>query len=169
MFLHRPLYGTVNLHSNCTDGSAGAFWVVAETARAPLTLTVADAPVDSQLTLEAKTSWAPASVALPPTYEGRFDLRTNLFFIPELSWRGGVKDPAGFDRQLDLNYERPSRSVHTGSVAWRGSSGGGAKRGRVIVSTMGERVKLTLGGLVDHYRDSLVCAAMLRFFDRRCE
>ncbi|KAF9494205.1 hypothetical protein BDN71DRAFT_1393660 [Pleurotus eryngii] len=123
-----------------TEGSVGGVYgVEAFTSNAPLNINFPTAPVDSTLSLDAKTSNAGADVSLHPTYEGRFELVSSLF-APVVE-KSTVNDPSGRGRERTIQYSSLNRGVLSGKVQWAGSD---KSDGRVLVKSSNAKVTLKL-------------------------
>lgn len=109
----RKITASISLVSD--EKTGGRFGITAATADAPCKLTVPAAPVDCILNLAGTTSNAPASVALPPAYEGSFKLTTTLA-PPKLTVLD-VKDPSGKGRKRDVEQKLVGDELD-GSVVW---------------------------------------------------
>ncbi|KAF8627774.1 hypothetical protein AX17_006139 [Amanita inopinata Kibby_2008] len=110
--------------------NGGDFNVIATTSNSPLRLTFPFAPLDSKLTLHAKTRNSPLQVSLHPTYEGGFKV-SSTNFRPSVVVKPGIDDPAGEGRERDVRISDQRNQV-SGSVSW---SGEGKQRGNVDVAT----------------------------------
>ncbi|KAL4259465.1 hypothetical protein AB1N83_008607 [Pleurotus pulmonarius] len=114
-----PIRSFINLlRSEESPFAGGIYHIETITSNAPLSVDFPVAPVNSTLSLDGKTSNAPATVSLHPTYEGRFKLITSLF-TPVLE-KSSVDDPSGRGRERSIE-SRSSRGVLSGRVQWRGS------------------------------------------------
>ncbi|KAG9221279.1 hypothetical protein CCMSSC00406_0008886 [Pleurotus cornucopiae] len=123
-----------------TEGSVGGVYdVEAFTSNAPLNINFPTAPVDSTLSLDAKTTNAGADVSLHPTYEGRFELVSSLF-APVVE-KSTVNDPSGRGRERTIQYSSLNRGVLSGKVQWAGSD---KSDGRVLVKSSNAKVTLKL-------------------------
>ena len=67
---------------------------------------------------DARTALSPAHVVLHPAYEGTFDARSSVFFVPEVRWPGGEADPAGRGRRRSVTTEHVGRSEVRGGTVW---------------------------------------------------
>lgn len=112
----------------------GAFNVTTTTSNGPLAVDFPASPVDSKLTLSAKTSNSPAYVSLNPAYEGIFKLQTSPWFKAEVNVDKDVVDPSGKDRKRNVVIKDVVRGSLSGSVNWDGEDGREAE-GVVDVST----------------------------------
>ncbi|KAF4589929.1 hypothetical protein EYR38_009224 [Pleurotus pulmonarius] len=93
-----PIRSFINLlRSEESPFAGGIYHIETITSNAPLSVDFPVAPVNSTLSLDGKTSNAPATVSLHPTYEGRFKLITSLF-TPVLE-KSSVDDPSGRGRE----------------------------------------------------------------------
>jgi hypothetical protein len=131
-----PLISNITLVSTGSEGTGGEFVVEAHTSNAPLEVRFSDAPVDSVLQLSAKSSNAPVSVGLHPTYEGTFSLKSSIF-RPRVDVDEGVEDPKGEGRDRKIDFNAVGKDVK-GSVRWveeDGDDDGFEKRGCVELVT----------------------------------
>jgi hypothetical protein len=119
-------------------GQAGTFHIRAHTLNAPLQAEIASAPLDSVLTVDAKTSNRVASVALPSTYEGSFEVVTSNAPATFERVNPGARDPAC---ERDETCSGRSRSVRA-TAAKRSSVAGtaywdqkNADRGKVSLTS----------------------------------
>ncbi|KAF4598791.1 hypothetical protein EYR38_007199 [Pleurotus pulmonarius] len=123
-----------------TEGSSGGVYdVEAFTSNAPLDINFPTAPVDSTLSLDAKTSNGGAEVSLHPTYEGRFELVSSLF-APSVE-KSAVSDPSGRGRERTIQYTSLNKGILSGNVQWTGSD---ESDGRVLVKSSNAKVTLKL-------------------------
>jgi len=113
------------------------------TSNGPLAVDFPAAPVDSKLTLHAKTSNSPVSVSLNPAYEGTFNLQTSSWFKAEANVDKGVVDPSGKDRKRNVVIENTGRGSLSGRVNWDGDKGHEVE-GTAYVSTSNFYVRLNL-------------------------
>jgi hypothetical protein len=116
--INAPIDASVSLYSSTNTG--GRFSVSATNARSPIIVYFPVAPVDSTLFLDAKTSLAPATVALHQTYEGTFSLATSLN-RPSLKYSDNVDDPANRGRHRAVKILSQSGGHMDGTVAWHPS------------------------------------------------
>ncbi|KAJ6576462.1 hypothetical protein DFH09DRAFT_914485, partial [Mycena vulgaris] len=101
-----------------SSGTGGNFRVKTDNSNGPLTTQVVSCPVDGVLSLEAKTSNSPASVTLPPTYEGGFTLTTSNAGADVRRLAPNEQDPAGQGRQRVLEMKKATGSKSAGAVYW---------------------------------------------------
>jgi hypothetical protein len=134
-----PIDGRVSLTT--ASGSGGEFRVDAQTVNAPLSLTYADSPLDSQLNSKASTVNAPVVVHLHSAFEGSFSVGSSIIG-PSLE-KHSVEDPAGEGRKRRITTSR-SRGHIQGSVRWVGGEHGIGGSGSVEVSTALSPAKLIL-------------------------
>ena len=139
----RNIDGVIGLYSNTTDATDGRFRVTAHTTHAPVSLHFVDAPVDSHLAADARTTFSPATVILHPTFEGTFDLSTSRFFTPEVRSPGNIEDPAGRGRSRVVRTEHVGQGVVKGGAAWGSVDPTG--KGEVVVQTSFSKVRLDIG------------------------
>ncbi|KAF8959957.1 hypothetical protein BDZ97DRAFT_1761106 [Flammula alnicola] len=133
---------TVNLSSS--SGEGGSFDVSTTTTNSPVYVTFPDAPVDSNLLLEAKTTNSPAKVFLHPTYEGSFDLQTSSVFRSELNVHHDVTDPSGKERKRDVQINTVGRGHTHGSVKWVEEDKKHESAGAVVIRTTNSPAVLDL-------------------------
>ena len=125
------------------SGSGGNYSILAQTSFSKLTLSFPSSPLNSSLSLNARTSLAPVDVSLHPTYEGTFTLDTSLIlFGANVLVDEGVRDPAGEGRKRNVELRKGSGGGHVeGWVAWGVSEEG---RGNVKLETVLARANLRL-------------------------
>ncbi|KAJ6578912.1 hypothetical protein DFH09DRAFT_349821 [Mycena vulgaris] len=121
-----------------TTGKAGNFGLKATTSNGRLTTRITSAPLDSVLTLEARTSNSQASVALPVTYEGSLGLYTSNSAANIQRVDSHEKDPAC---KAKTDCKSRTRVIETtlvtkgraeGSVYWERKN---SKRGNVTLKS----------------------------------
>ncbi|KAK2467427.1 hypothetical protein APHAL10511_000662 [Amanita phalloides] len=122
-----------------TDSTGGDFEIVATTSNSPLRVRIREAPLDSKLSLNAKSSNSPVDVVLHPAFEGDFEVST-VHFWPSVSVNSAARDPSGGGRVRDVQVSRNKNHV-SGSVSW---SDEGKGRGRVDVKTTNSPAVLRL-------------------------
>jgi hypothetical protein len=140
-FFSSPVKASISLTSFSDVG--GAFNVTTTTSNGPLAVDFPASPVDSKLTLGAKTSNSPVSLSLNPAYEGSFKLQTSSWFKAEANVDKEVVDPSGKDRKRNVVIENTGRGSLSGSVNWDGDKGHEVE-GVVDVSTSNFYVRLNL-------------------------
>ena len=115
---------------------------MARTENAPLYITFLEAPIDSSLEVDARTSSAPAHVSLDRTYQGTFDASSTLIFSPQVRWKA-AEDPSGRGAQRIVRIDDNNRTgPHVrGGVSW---THGGESKGSVIVETSNSPLRLDL-------------------------
>ncbi|EIM80554.1 uncharacterized protein STEHIDRAFT_67630 [Stereum hirsutum FP-91666 SS1] len=109
---------SISLYSSHRTSDYGQFKIDARTSNKPLELTLHKAPVDSTLTLEGKTSNAPAEVSVPAAYEGDFVLSTSNA-APAVRRVHDVEDPSGAGRSRRVDTSSVIGGTLRGNVAWR--------------------------------------------------
>ncbi|KDQ26040.1 hypothetical protein PLEOSDRAFT_1046098, partial [Pleurotus ostreatus PC15] len=124
-----PIRSFISLLRDKECSSGGIYSIKTTTSNAALGVDFPTAPVNSTLSLDSKTSNAPATVSLHPTYEGRFDLLSSLF-TPVLE-KSSADDPSGRGRERTIE-SHSSRGVLSGRVQWAGSN---ESEGRVQVKS----------------------------------
>jgi len=122
---HAPI--KLSLSTVSSTSSGGKFQINAKTALAPLFLNFTSADRFSTLLLSAHTSFAPASVRLPSSYEGRFSISTHLA-KPKV-----IVDNEYDDRKVE--YTVGDGGEVKGSVWWESDGEEGKDRGNVSVTT----------------------------------
>ncbi|KAF9464007.1 hypothetical protein BDZ94DRAFT_532508 [Collybia nuda] len=132
-----PITATISLVS--TTKTRGQFNVSATTSLDALALTFTEAPVDSILSLNARSSFAPVTVKLHETYEGAINVVTSLSRA-EIVVDESVEDPAGRRRMRAFNVWRMGKSHIQASVTWMP----GTKLGSVNVETSMESATIKL-------------------------
>ena len=128
---YRHINTTLSLRAE--ESVNGTFDVTAHTSGAPLDLRFVEAPVDSQLRVNARTTRAPAHVILHDTYQGAFMLNTSLC-EPSLYWSEGAEDPAGRGRRRTVQWEE-----------WKGKEGERSKYGYAMWVGGGNTPEVTKG------------------------
>ncbi|KAJ6593222.1 hypothetical protein B0H19DRAFT_1089436 [Mycena capillaripes] len=127
----------VNLGTS--SGEAGTFNVKAQTSNAQLKTKIVYAPLDSVVTVDARTSNEEASVTLPSTYEGSFSLTTSNAPVSVRRVNPNEHDPACDSHQQSCKERTriveqkvvTKRSV-SGNVHWDKKN---ANRGKVTLTT----------------------------------
>jgi len=109
----------IDISSKLTSGAdnAGSFGVAASTVRGKVDMKFTDAPVDSILTVNAETALADVEVYLHPTYQGSFELSTELAAV-RLHNPKNVDDPAGRGRKRVVHLDRDSKTRIEGETWW---------------------------------------------------
>ncbi|KAJ7478249.1 hypothetical protein FB451DRAFT_1032641, partial [Mycena latifolia] len=120
--------GNISLLSS--GDAPAAFDVIARTANAPLSLSVA-APPAANITLRATTAIGAASVALPASYEGSFAASTSLSSVT-VNIDENAEDPSGQGRERRVDWDANNRGHAKGRVGWDEE---GMGRGSVSVRT----------------------------------
>lgn len=137
---HRQISGAINLiASEATEGANSAFAVQSISSNGRLDLAFPTQPLNSYLSLDAKTSNARADVGLHPAYEGSFQLRTSNR-SPALEDEK-PRDPSGQGRRRRINYQVLNGGVLNGQVQWGDE---GAKRSWIHLQSSNAPVTLTL-------------------------
>ncbi|KAF7362450.1 hypothetical protein MVEN_00592600 [Mycena venus] len=96
-----------------TSSKAGTFHVEAQTSNAGLKAEIASAPLNSVITVDAKTSNHQAIVRLPSTYEGRFLVSTSNAPVAVEQANPDEQDPAC---ESDRKCDGRRRTVQASSV-----------------------------------------------------
>ncbi|KAH9912785.1 uncharacterized protein BXZ73DRAFT_55866, partial [Epithele typhae] len=109
------LCGTPDEHH---PSGPGAFSLSAHNRGGPVNLAVLDAPLSNHLRVHASAHDAPATVALPPSYEGGFEARTTYGPRPVVEWREELVDPAGLGRKRGARWGSVQRGRVAGRVGW---------------------------------------------------
>ncbi|KAH9833565.1 uncharacterized protein C8Q71DRAFT_712854 [Rhodofomes roseus] len=113
------IHSTVTLLDAQPASGEGTFSVIARTTNAALELAVVDLPLDADVHVSAKTSQGSATLRLPHTFEGDFQLRTSNS-LPDVLFGPGVRDPSGRGRVRRMSKERVGRNRMIGAVGWVG-------------------------------------------------
>ncbi|KAI0944062.1 hypothetical protein AcV7_001982 [Taiwanofungus camphoratus] len=111
-----PIVSNVDLVSTAPSSTGGAFAVSAKTSNSYLGIDFPEAALEAHLTVDARTTNAPATVSLNRAYEGAFDLRSSNV-DPVLEFNGYAEDPSGQGRKRAMFLERSDRYI-AGYVAW---------------------------------------------------
>lgn len=94
---------------------------------------------------ELQTSNAPASLRLPPAYEGSFRLHSTPY-KPTIVENEDVKDPYALGRRRLVTYIRERRGLVSGNVAWAeegaGEGVGAGAMGSVSLKTSNAEAQL---------------------------
>lgn len=113
-----PISSSVELFSTTDDARGGIFSVGARTSNGKIDLNLPRIPVDSIVHLDARTSNAPANVAVSAAYEGSFRLRTSTATPSVKHDRNeDSKDPSGLQRPRSLMLAQNKGSAY-GTVFW---------------------------------------------------
>lgn len=112
------------------DAKGGQFSITATASRAPTWLRVREAPINSTLLVNVSTTYSPAEVLLPATFEGEFEVTADHFW-PTIVAGSHVRDPSGEGRKREVLLEKEGSRAN-GSVSW---SEEGKERGRVELRT----------------------------------
>ncbi|GJE94708.1 hypothetical protein PsYK624_108790 [Phanerochaete sordida] len=118
-------------------GQGGSFVVEANTSNARLALDFPSAPVDSRLSLYARTSNNNARVQLHPTYEGQFTVKTSKQAATLNDHP--VTDPSGRNRTRRVTQYNNKWTYSHGMVLWDGMH-----MGNVHLETSNGRAELDL-------------------------
>ncbi|CAK5262042.1 unnamed protein product [Mycena citricolor] len=108
-----------------TTKDESAFDLIAKTSNGRLALAVPSAPIDSTITLDARTAFGSAHVKLPATFEGAFSASTSIG-AASLKADENAPDPSGQGRArkvvVDAAGARTSRAASAGARrAWPGA------------------------------------------------
>ncbi len=135
------------LDSTAPEGKTPVFRVLTKSANKPVDLKVISLPSRADTNIDVQTTNALATVRLPLTYEGKFDLHSTPY-KPVVNVSQDVKDPSGLVRRREVKNDRERRGLLTGSVAWVWHEGAGASapvmKGNVIVKTSNAEAQLFL-------------------------
>ncbi|KAI8978246.1 hypothetical protein BD414DRAFT_495016 [Trametes punicea] len=133
-----PIDARLAMHSRLASDSL--YSIVAHTTNSPLSLSVHSQPPASTLLLDASTSNAPASVALPHTYEGDVQALTSNGHA-EVVCGTNAPDPTGNGRRYVCEMTEITAGSVKGWKGWgvKGSDGGS---GNVSVVSKNGRVKI---------------------------
>ncbi|KAJ7170701.1 hypothetical protein C8R43DRAFT_875013 [Mycena crocata] len=131
------LESIVNLSTS--SGFGGVFRIKADTSNGRLATQITSCPVNSVLSLDAKTSNSAASVTLPSTYEGGFVLNTSNAEVWVNRVGDNVRDPSGRGRLLGVEVNKSNEGKAAGKVYWDRNNG---DRGDVTVRSSNGPVSL---------------------------
>jgi hypothetical protein len=123
--------------SSSTD-NPGAFDVNARTTNSPLSISFADAPLDSKLTVDASTTNGDGRIDLHPTYEGKFEISTSKWFIAKVAVKHQYKDPARKNRKK-TDFTPGGSGQLRGETRWDTNMPGS---GNVVLRTTNSNVAL---------------------------
>ncbi|CAK5274726.1 unnamed protein product [Mycena citricolor] len=123
-----------------TTKDESAFDLIAKTSNGRLALAVPSAPIDSTITLDARTAFGSAHVKLPATFEGAFSASTSIG-AASLKADENAPDPSGQGRARKVVVDAAGRTNVQGSVGW---SEEGLARGNAHVETSIASVVLEL-------------------------
>ncbi|KAG9227349.1 hypothetical protein CCMSSC00406_0004112 [Pleurotus cornucopiae] len=147
-----PIRSFISLLRDKECSSGGIYSIKTTTSNAALGVDFPTAPVNSTLSLDSKTSNAPATVSLHPTYEGRFDLLSSLF-TPVLE-KSSADDPSGRGRERTIE-SHSSRGVLSGRVQWAATrplpAGTVLEISPVLLFTKDEYSNYGRHTILDHY------------------
>ncbi|EMD33258.1 hypothetical protein CERSUDRAFT_118300 [Gelatoporia subvermispora B] len=129
----------IELNSTSANGTDGTFTVDARTSNAPIDVSTRSAPVGHALALTAETSNSPVTVALSPTWEGTFDVRTSSLFTSSVDVHTDIPDPAGQGRIRRAFVRGVTRGHVEGFAEWEE---GRRTVGRVNIGTSNSPLKL---------------------------
>ena len=142
-FVSRKINARLHLTSSVRGGS-DKFNVSTVTTNNPLFVVVTDAPVDSALFLEARTTNGQAHVHLHPTYEGSFDIETSSQYSGDINFLPAA-DPSGKEMGR-VSWWQPRNTSHVyGSTSWS-KTGIMKNAGNVTVLTSNAAVVLDIVG-----------------------
>jgi len=133
------------LHLTSSTGSGGKFDITTVTSNSPLLVAFQDAPLDSTITFEAKTSNGRAYAVLHPSYEGNFDIKTSNRFKASLNLLP-TADPSGKERKRRTLVQYPKTGHAYGSTSWAGDGRSETPSGRVNIRTSNSPVTLDILG-----------------------
>ncbi|EJD55657.1 hypothetical protein AURDEDRAFT_148043 [Auricularia subglabra TFB-10046 SS5] len=143
--------GTAALHYVPPDNghsaslTRGDFALGARSTNGRLDFTVARAPADSRLALQAHTTNAPARVALTPAFEGELALRSTNSRSPSVVVAGPLRDPKRQGREYSVNGANYGRGAWRGKAGWNLDSAPRPEHwGSVEVGTTNGRAELTI-------------------------
>ena len=121
------------------EESGASYTITSTTSNGRLDVRVNEQPLNSRLRLDAESSNSPASVTLPPTFEGKFYLKSSIF-TPKVDV-SRVEDPSGEGRERDVNVGRINGGVAKGYARW---ANGGERNGEVELRTSNSPAYLRL-------------------------
>ncbi|PIL33798.1 hypothetical protein GSI_04423 [Ganoderma sinense ZZ0214-1] len=111
------IHSKISLRTASPFGIGGFYAVSASTQNGAVDLSFPEQPVDSTLTLSARTSNSPAMVRLNPAFEGQFELGTAngpVTFAPDKN----VADPAHRGRTRSWMLSERTMRAWRGLVTW---------------------------------------------------
>lgn len=105
-------------NNTCEDPSVSDFTIYAQSANAPVSLTVIHAPDSSaaKIDLVATSSYAPVVVSLDPLFEGTFSLSSGIG--ADFDEDNGIPDPSGRGRQRQYLITEHTASELEGTASW---------------------------------------------------
>ncbi|KAF8896712.1 hypothetical protein CPB85DRAFT_1229670, partial [Mucidula mucida] len=116
--------------------------ITTRTSNGALFVKLLEAPIDSTLNLDARTSSSIADVLLPDTYEGSYALTTSNSPVQVRNEREStIKDPAGKGRKRSVVNRTSSKGTSAGNIFWDSKA---ADRGTVKVRSSNGGVTLRL-------------------------
>ncbi|KJA28698.1 hypothetical protein HYPSUDRAFT_61555 [Hypholoma sublateritium FD-334 SS-4] len=133
------------LHLTSSVGSGGKFDISTATSNSPLSVVFQDAPLDSTVAFDGKTSNARAHAVLHPSYEGSFDIMTSNWFQANVNLLPAA-DPSGKERKRGTVVQHPKMGHAYGSTSWVGDGGAEAPPGKVDIRTSNSDVILDISG-----------------------
>lgn len=120
-----------------------SYQISALTSNAPLQLSFPSQPASSLLSLDGRTSNAPACVSLHPAYEGSFRIHTSPYMpLPTVGVDRSVPDPAGKGRQKNVVMTQAGNGRVNGTVMW--GNGNQGFTGVVDVATSNGPISLNV-------------------------
>ncbi|KAJ7125371.1 hypothetical protein C8R44DRAFT_619533 [Mycena epipterygia] len=126
-----------------SSGTGGNFLVKASTSNGRLTTGVVSAPLDSVLTLDARTTNTAATLTLPTTYEGAFEIDTSNAVPLIKRVNPNERDPACKSdagcRTRVVNMTKLIKGKASGSVYWDRKN---EKHGKVTLRTSNAPITL---------------------------
>lgn len=131
--------------------SLAGFRVLAKSSNKAVDVVCPSAPVSALSQFEVQTSNAPATLRLPPAYEGTFRLHSTPY-RPNIVMDETVHDPRELGRKRAVVYVRERRGLVSGDVSWVGQDGkdgamkkqGSSVLGSVSVKTSNAETRLFL-------------------------
>ena len=96
--------------------------------------------MDSVLTYKGATSNSPATLALAPAFEGKFDISTSSWFTARVEQDDKVEDPTGAGRKRRVYAVRARSPALSGEIGWGDHVG----KSSAELSTSNSRITLSL-------------------------
>ena len=108
----------IRLHSSSWHGTGGSFDVIADGSNTPVNISVAFAPLNSFLVLDARGSGAPAHVYLHPAFEGVYQVESERQHGAAFIVTKDVVDPSGAGRERRVQGLNWREQRIAGFVGW---------------------------------------------------
>ncbi|THU98898.1 hypothetical protein K435DRAFT_516958 [Dendrothele bispora CBS 962.96] len=142
---HGPIKGNLSListgpnHTDPTSNPGGSFKIEASNSLGAITLLTSQAPINSTVSLNAKTALSPVDVQMHPTFEGRFSVKTTLG-KSQVTTDEKQEDPDRKGRKRVVDFGKVGGAT-TGKAYWGDEN---SLRGEVMVETTLADAKLKL-------------------------